>query len=169
MVSNKNREFLTVVALTLAVSVVALGGPKLPDFSGTYMLVGKNKKEAGSITTLKVTQTADEIRFVRTEGGKSTTSFFELNAGEGEYVTPGGVSGKGKATAKGKDLVLDSTAFVAPQQGKSPTRLHTKQRWQLSPDAKTLTIHFDVDFPDMQILNGMMNQSWAEKYVRAND
>ena len=51
-------------------------------------------------------------------------------------------------------------------QGGSPTRMHTKQRWQLSLDSKVLTIHFDVDFPDMQILGGMMNQSWTEKFVR---
>lgn len=165
--SDKNRKLRAIIVLAIAVCAFAVGSPDLPNFAGTYALVSKNKKAPGRRTTLQVTQTPDEIRSVRAEEDRTSTSFFPLNGGEGEYVTPGGVACKGKATLKGRDLILDSTALVAPQRGAPATRLHTKQRWQLSPDGKTLTIHFDVDFPDIQILNGMMNQSWTEKYIRA--
>jgi hypothetical protein len=29
-----------------------------------------------------------------------------------------------------------------------PVRIHTKERWQLLSDSKTLTVKSDVDFPD---------------------
>jgi len=62
--------------------------------------------------------------------------------------SPGGVSGKCNAQLKPKYLIVESVVLSRPQQAASPTRMHTKEKWQLSSDAKILTIKSDVDFPD---------------------
>jgi hypothetical protein len=48
---------------------------------------------------------------------------------------------------KGKNLIVESVVLTHPQPT-AAVRMHTKERWQLSGDAKTLIIKSDVDFPD---------------------
>ena len=38
--------------------------------------------------------------------------------------------------------------MVTRPQPTATVRMHTKERWQLSTDGKSLTIKSDVDFPD---------------------
>jgi len=47
-------------------------------------------------------------------------------------------------------------------------RLHTKERWELSKDFKTLTIQTDVDFPDQPaaISNVVAGDPQKQKYIR---
>ena len=58
------------------------------------------------------------------------------------------MSGKCKAQLKPKYVILESVVLTRPPQAASALRMHTKVKWQLSADAKTLTIKSDVDFPD---------------------
>lgn len=52
-----------------------------------------------------------------------------------------------QSRVEGKNLIIDSVILTHPQPS-AIVRMHTKERWQLSNDAKTLTIKSNVDFPD---------------------
>lgn len=99
-------------------------------------------------SVLEVVQNEDSIEITRVELGKRMTSHCPFNGSEGGYMSPGGVSGKCKAQLKTKYLVLESVVVGRPQATAPPIREHTKERWQLSADRKSLTIKSDVDFPD---------------------
>jgi len=119
------------------------------NYSGKYSSdrpMSKSGVETES--TLEVVQNEDSIEITRVELGKRTTSHCPFNGSEGDYMSPGGVSGKCKAQLKAKYLVLESVVVGRPQATAPPVRVHTKERWQLSADGKSLTIKSDVDFPD---------------------
>lgn len=119
------------------------------NYSGKYSLQ-EGKATSGSEThsILSVVQNEDSIEITRVEQGRRTTNLYPLNGSDGDYTSPGGVSGRCKAQLKGKNLVVESVVTARPQPNAPPMRIHTKERWQLSADSKTLTIKSDVDFPD---------------------
>src|SRR5256885_1073259 len=140
-----------------------------PNFSGKYLEQGKNTSQ--SAETLEVVQSDDSIEITRVELGKKTVSRCPLNGSDGDYTSPGGVSGKCKAQLKQKCVIVESVALTHPQQATSALRMHTKEKWQLSADAKTLTIKSDVDFPDFpsDISAAVAGTtSGTVKYKRAN-
>ena len=118
------------------------------NYSGKYSLKSRNNASGESESTLNVRQNEDSIEVTRLEQGKSTTNRYPLNGTEGDYMSPGGVSGKGKGQLAGKNLVLESFIVTRLQPSAPPVRIHIKEQWQLSADFKTLTIKSDVDFPD---------------------
>ncbi len=119
------------------------------DYSGKYSIQPR-KAASGNETdsTLVVVQSADSIEVTRVEQGKRTINRYPANGSEGDYTSPGGVAGKCKAQLKDKYLVLESVVAARPQPNVPPMRVHTKERWHLSADSKTLTVKSDVDFPD---------------------
>jgi len=88
--------------------------------------------------------------------GEKNYQSVPLNGAEGDYTSPGGVTGKCKAQLNDKYLVLESVVVARPNA--PPMRIHTKERWQLSADSKTLTIKSSVDFPDVP---GTHRRLWA--------
>jgi hypothetical protein len=73
---------------------------------------------------------------------------------------------------EGKYLFLESVIVTRPQPTASPVRIHTKERWQLSADAKSLTIKSDVDFPDFPAaISGAVagDASTTRKYTRIEE
>lgn len=136
-----------VLVLTLA-SARSSASDKL-NFSGKYVAdQAKNSAEGENTSTLEIVQSDDSVEITRVELGKKTISHCPLNGSDGDYTSPGGVSGKCKAQLKPKYLMLESVVLTRSQQAASPVRMHTKEKWQLSSDAKTLSIKSDVDFPD---------------------
>lgn len=118
------------------------------NFSGKYTAeLSKNTSGRSAESTLEVVQNEDAIEITIVESGKKTTSRCPFNGSEGDYTSPGGISGKCKAQLKGKNLIIKSI-IVTRSQPTANVRMHTKERWQLSKDGKTLTIKLDVDFPD---------------------
>jgi len=127
---------------------LALASDKL-NFSGKYIVEpAKNTLGGESDSTLEIVQNDDRIEITRLELGKKTISRCTLNGLEGDYTSPSGVSGKCKAQLKPKYLIVESVVATRPQQTSPPVRMHTKEKWQLSSDAKTLSIKSEVDFPD---------------------
>jgi len=116
------------------------------NFSGKY-LAERKAAPGRSGLALEVVQNNDYVEITRMELGKKTTSRCPLNGSEGDYTSLGGISGKCKAQRKGKYLIVESVVVTRPQPT-TAVRMHTKERWQLSTDVKTLTIKSDVDFPD---------------------
>jgi hypothetical protein len=96
----------------------------------------------------RVVQSDDHIEITRVEQGSRTTNRYPLNGSEEAYTSPGGLAGKCQAQLKDKYLVLESEVTSKPSPNAPPVRIHTKERWQLSSDSKTLTVKSDVDFPD---------------------
>lgn len=98
-------------------------------------------------SVLEVVQSESAIEITRVESGKRTTSRCPFSGAVGDYTSPGGLGGTCKAQLKGKNLIVESVVLTHPQPT-ARVRIHTKDRWQLSGDTKTLTIKSDVDFPD---------------------
>jgi hypothetical protein len=135
------------VGVVIAWTAIGLAADKV-NYSGKYSADRPTVKSGVETdSTLEVVQNEDGIAVTRVELGKRTTSHCPLNRSEGEYTSPAGVSGKCKAQLKAKYLILDSVVVTRPQPT-ATVRMHTKERWQLSADGKSLTIKFDVDFPD---------------------
>lgn len=138
------------------------------NFSGKYVVDQEKKPPEGEKTsTLEVIQNDDSIEITRVELGKKTVSHCPLNGSDGDYTSPGGISGKCKAQLKPKYLILESVVLARPQQAAVLLRVHTKGKWQLSTDAKTLTIKSDVDFPDVPTdISAMVADRYASGAVK---
>jgi hypothetical protein len=139
------------------------------NYTGKYSLLNRKSASGGTDQTLEVVQNENAIEVTMVAQGRRTTNRYPLNGSEGDYASPSGVPGKCKAQLKGKQLLLESTVVAHPQPTASPVRMHTRERWQLSADSKTLTIQTDVDFPDFPAdistaVSG--NTSGKEKYAR---
>ena len=137
-----------------------------PDFSGAYTLTaskGSMKFEKGNVKTLSVAQTETSIEVTESEGGRRTTNSYPLNGKESAYVSPGSVKGTCKGRFKKNYLILESVATTHPQANGPAVQIHTKQKWELSPDLKTLNIHVDVDSPQSPI---NVVEPWTEIYTR---
>jgi len=150
-----NRLFATVICaawftLTIAWSAKFALAADAPDYAGKYSLQEHKNAPASSDPDIEVFQT-ERGEVATIYHGKRATNFYPLNGMEGDYISPGGVPGRCTAQFKGKQLILESTVATRPQLNAPIVRLHTKQRWQLSGDSKTLTIQTDVDFPDFPV------------------
>lgn len=141
-------------------------------YSGKYS-VERLKTTSGSETetALDVVQTEDNIEVTRVELGKRTTSWCPFNGSEGDYTSPGGVPGKCKAQLKTKYLILESVVVARPQPTAPSVHIQTRERWQLSADAKTLTLKTDVDFPDVPsgIEVAIAGGTLTRKYTRTEN
>lgn len=117
-------------------------------YSGRYSAQRVKGTPTGSPdSVLEVVQSENAIEITRVESGKRTTSRCPFSGAVGDYTSPGGLGGTCKAQLKGKNLIVESVVLTHPQPT-ATVRIHTKDRWQLSGDTKTLTIKSDVDFPD---------------------
>ena len=96
------------VAFTMCLSAYTSASDKV-DFSGKF--VPEREKHASDKidSTLEIAQTQDAIEITRAELGKKTFSRCPLNGpSEGDYTSPGGMSGKCKASLR------ENTSFLIP-------------------------------------------------------
>jgi hypothetical protein len=136
------------VAITLSTSAYPALAADTTNYTGKYVAERPKKAQNGyAESALQVVQNDNAIEITLVQSGKRTTSRCPFNGSEGDYTSPGGISGKCKAQLKEKNLIIESVAVTCPQPTTN-VRVHTKERWQLSKDGKTLTIKADVDFPD---------------------
>jgi hypothetical protein len=158
--------YFACASLVLAGSVGSAAADKV-NYSGKYSI--QERKSSGSDAALDVVQNDDTIVVTRIEQGKRTTNHYPLNGSEGDYASPGGVPGKCKAQFKGKYLILESVVVARLVSTAPAMRIHTKERWELSPDSKTLTIKTEEDFPDAPgDVSAIVGQygSGTQKYAR---
>jgi hypothetical protein len=143
------------------------------NYSGKYSLQGRKTASSNKIdSTIEVVQSDDHIEITRMEQGSRMTNRYPLNGSEGAYTSPGGLAGKCKAQLKDKYLVLESEVTSKPSPNAPPMRIHTKERWQLSSDSKTLTVKSDVDFPDApRDVSSVVGESVSgtQKYTRVEN
>jgi len=138
-----------------------------PDFSGTYMLTGgdrrfENRKHVA--VTLTVMQTPIDMEFTTVKDEKKMVNSVSLNGKSSVYNSLRGPYGTCKARIKGKVLILDVIGSVRIDGTQSTVSVHSREEWQLSPDSKTLTIHGS----DWLQLPPTTDQTppWTEIYTR---
>ena len=153
----------TVVALVVLVcsSVVAQNGV---DFSGTYHLLSiksENAPKKVPDSTLTISQREGILERTTVTDGKPLVSRYTLDGKECKNVTSGGVPSTDKAQAKGKNIVIQS---VVPLDAPPPaaSTVVTTEKWELSKDSNTLTVHSKLEFPGM----AMLDFSSTEVYSR---
>jgi len=142
--------FVLVFLLSLAMA----NAPGTTDFSGSYTLTtAKYDSKSGKdvIETLTVVQTANAIEVTRVLNGKSNTNRFPLDGAEGGYFTEDQTKGTCKGRMKGNHLFLEASVTTRPLKDGPIVTLRTRERWELSPDLKTLKIHTEMDNPDLPI------------------
>lgn len=165
-IARSPYRFLLVALLLVASTMVAADKP---DFSGSYTLTGSKgafKLKKGEVWTLRVTQTESAIDVTKVAAGHQNINKFPLDGGEGTYTSPGGQTGTCKAQFKGKNVILDIFVTTHPQPNGPAVRIHTRERWELSSDSKTLTIRNDVDFPQSPLNGFQVIEPWSEIYSR---
>jgi len=154
---------LLCVFLCLAATILA--ADRLT-FSGSYTLTassGITKPEKGTVQTLDVVQNETSISVTVSISGHPTANNYPLNGQEGAYTSPSGDKGTCKGQFKRNHLVLESVVTARPETNGPLVQIHTKQRWEFSPDGKKLTIHVNVDSPQSAI-NAI--EPWIEIYAR---
>ena len=128
------------------------------DFSGTWTL-DKNNSEGlppGMDQLMTVTQSGDklslETKLITEQGEQVVPDSYTLDGKEVEF-TPrggGGLSGKGKRTAKwgaeANSIEVSETATFDTPDGS--VTFQTTRKWVLSADGKTLKIEMTVDGPN---------------------
>ena len=148
-----NRSFQAgIVAMVAASGIFALrlGAADKPNFSGEFTLArgkGSSAWRKGGSCALHVVQTESTIEITRVMGGQRSDNRLRLDGTEGAYVNPGEMEGAGLARLKGKHLTIDIAILFHPLDKRPDLFIHTRERWTLSKDLKTLTIRSDVDFP----------------------
>jgi hypothetical protein len=163
----KNEEFKKLSAeFVVAPTPVP---PGLPDFSGSYTISGGKgsfKFKKGMSQSLQVNQTAVALEITKTVNGTAIANRLPLDGSVGAYNSQGGPKGECTARFKGKSLVVDYVVTTHPQPNGPPVQIHTRERWELSSDAKTLTIRTDVDFTNSPLKDFQLVEPWSEIYTR---
>lgn len=113
--------------------------------------------------TLSVVQTETLIEVTEAENGRTSANSYPLDGKENVYTSPGGMKGTCKGQRKKNYLILESFVTSRPQTNGPAVQIHTKQKWELSPDLKTLRIHTDVDSPQSPI---SVVEPWTDIYTR---
>lgn len=165
---------LPTTAVILASLACSLAVPPLlaaaarPDFSGSYTLTGSKGafKAKGASWSIRVVQTEATIEILKTMDGKEDLNTFQLDGSESVFTSSGGQKGTGKAQFKGKTLILETFITTRPQPNGPAVQIHTRERWELSADSKTLTIRSDVDFPNPGLGGFQVIEPWSEIYKR---
>ncbi|MGB9196251.1 MAG: hypothetical protein WCB53_04915 [Terriglobales bacterium] len=157
----KRAAFVVSLIVVLSVGVLAQDSP---NFSGTYHLVSiKADNPAKKLPASTLTIVHREGIMERTEvtDGKSLVSRYTLDGKECKNVTSGGVSSTDRAELKGKNIIIRS---IVPLNAPPPAASSaiTTEKWELSKDSTTLTIHSKVEFPGV----AMLDFSSTEVYSR---
>jgi hypothetical protein len=136
------------------------------NFAGSYTLTPRKesrKSEKETVKTLTVIQTESAIDVTEVEGERTKTYRYPLTGQDGTYVSPTGIRGTCKGKLRKNDLILESFVTTRPDPNGPPIQIHTKQKWELSPDLKTLRIHVEVDSPQSPI---NLVDPWTDVYTR---
>src|SRR6185503_8801146 len=136
----------------------AAGNTTKVDLSGTWALDKSNSEglPPGMDQLMTVAQTGDklslETKLMLHQGEQVVPDSYTLDRKEVEFTPkgPGGVTGKGKRTAKwgadGKSIDVSETATFDTPDG--AVTVQTTRKWVLSSDGKTLKIDMTIDDPN---------------------
>jgi hypothetical protein len=139
---------LAALAFTVAVSAGAQPAQKASDFTGQWELnAAKSDLGGAPAPKLSATIAQNDTLFTFTQrvgtpaGEQSATQAFPLKPGPQTWNTPAGQPVTTTATWEGGSLVITTKA---QRQGVEMTQVN---KWQLSPDGKTMTMLQDMASP----------------------
>jgi hypothetical protein len=158
------RPYLFVLVLSLSLTMANAAGTT--DFSGSYTLIpAKNPSKLVKAVTeiLTVVQTTSAIVVTRTTDGTPYTNTFPLDGREGIYFTENQTRGTCNGHLKGNHLFLDASVTTRPLKDGPLVTLHTKERWELSSNLKTLKIYVEIENPELPI---PIFDPWTDVYTR---
>jgi hypothetical protein len=116
-----------------------------PNFSGSYQLTSRRgvtkKKKALPLEILKVHHEGLMLDVIITREGKEEQRHFTLDGSESKTIHPQGGVTTEKARIKKTALEIESIFHLSG----NPVSFRMKEKWQLSRDAKTLTIRSQED------------------------
>jgi hypothetical protein len=150
------------------------------DFSGSYTLTklkgGDFQVKKGTVWTMDVVQTAAVIQVTKVRNGRKFVNTILLDGTEGLCEGLGGIALEGMTKVGGKckgyfkERHLNLESFVVFQSKTHwPKQFHVTERWELSPDLRTLTVRLDVDVRNAEsgkIIFFYSNQPTTEVYTR---
>jgi len=154
------------LVLLLLLSLTMASAAESTDFSGSYTLTPAkhaSKSVKDVIETLPVAQTANAIAVTRVTNGKPFTNTVRLEGAEGIYDTENQTKGTCKGHFRGKQLFLEATVITHPLEDGPLVIIRFKERWELSPDLKTLKIHEEVENPQLSF---SAVEPWTDIYTR---
>ncbi len=127
------------------------------DFNGTWALDKTNSEglPPGMDQLMTVVQNGDklslETKLITEQGEQVVPDSYVLDGKEVEFTPkgPGGLTGKGKRTAKwGSDNSIEVSETATFDTPESTATFQTTRKWMLSADGKTLKIEMTVDGPN---------------------
>lgn len=167
MANVHGGRYVLVFALFLFCLGCPASGADLPDFSGKYTLTKSEAPQKDHRTgSLSVVQTSNEIQINRTwtdkKGSSQESNTFFLDGRDSTYTSSGGARGKGNVEFKGESLLVRAVVVTRPDASQPSVEIRMTERWQLSKDSKTLTVHTSLKSPSVPSLD----ISTTEKYTR---
>jgi hypothetical protein len=157
------RLYLCVPVLLLPLTMTSAVGTT--DFSGSYTLTpAKHASNSGKdmIETLAVVQTANAIEITRVVNGESESNEFRLDGRE-EACHNENRTGICKGHMKGSQLFLSMAVTIRIRGNLPPIIFYSEERWQLSPDSRTLKIRREVVAPLSPVSSV---DPWTDVYTR---
>jgi hypothetical protein len=134
-------------ALLFCLALVSVSAQAPATFAGSWTLNPDLTKLRGATISLHIEQTPTTLRITREDKGKTTISSYPLDGTDGAYTAPNGLTGRGRVTRSGNDLLIDT--YVTTNTGGDIIRFHTHEKWSLTLAGKVLTVHVDTDSPDV--------------------
>lgn len=164
-------HFSRIILYCAVVATCAFAGT-VANYSGSYSSESKKGKEGTTDrVVLRVTQTDSAIEVTRTDQSKTVTNRFLLDGTYADYIDATGEPVRTRVEFKDNYLVLESAVVSLRNGGRSTLRVYTIEKWQLSPDGRTLTIHTEISFPGMSLEVtdlAVPNRSWTETFQRTD-
>jgi hypothetical protein len=165
---RKSAVATTVAALVCVCLLPARVAAADADFSGSYTLTMKkhtNNSEK-DVPTMRVVEDSTFIEVTRTVAGHQLSNVYPLTGSPGRFVSEGGQVGTCRASFKGNELILESFVNVSPQRGLPAMQVHTREKWELSRDMKTIKIRTNVEFPGSPLGAFSPVDPWTDVYAR---
>jgi hypothetical protein len=157
------RPHACVLMLLLSSTMASTVGTT--DFSGSYTLTpAKHASKSGNdvIETLTAVQTTNAVEVTTVVDGKSESNKYRLDGRE-ETCHNENRTGICKGHMKGNQLFLNATVTIRVLGSAPPVILYFEERWQLSPDSRTLKIHRQVVAP---LSPTSTEDPWTDVYTR---
>lgn len=166
------RRTASAFCLLLVLSGLGLAQQN-PDFSGVYTSNSVRRSDSTRVTnfptkvqvgktTLKVVQAENSLEAAFTfDSGKTGTRRYALDGSETENVDFDGTPTTDRVRVKGRTLVIRSIMTVRTGDLKD-IPVYSTQKWELSPDLKTLTVYQRFQVQGMH----MMDDALTTIYVR---
>lgn len=163
-----------VLAMWSFVAVTAAAtAQQMPDFSGVYVFsssAGSDSRTSAYPSNVmfervikKVVQDSNSVEIsFQTPGRGEVTSKYKLDGSETPGTEPDGTPTVERAEIKGNRLIIRSSIKIRRGALKGVPILKT-QKWELSKDLKTLTVHEQIQAEGMHVMDDLLTVTYIRQ------